>query len=294
MSYLIDEHINMLTAEGKLSIKTIEDRERVLRRLHDDLPSGWVFACREQLVAWLAGPLEPDRAWSPATKRVYGAHVIAGYAWLEEYGHLPAGNPAVRLPRPRLPRKPIRIATDEQLAVALTAPEPLLTAILLANYQGLRRAEAAGCWREHVTAESTTIWRAKGGETQTVPTHPAVWEHVSDLPPGPLVTELGRQMTPERLGVIAARWFWDVELIEIRDGEVHAIGLHHFRRRFGTIIQRTNRNLRVTQECLRHKRITTTEPYLLVTDDERSGAVRSIPWKHRPGGSRPAPPADTD
>lgn len=276
----------MLMRAGELSRNTIEDRIRVLRRLHEDLPCGWVLACREQLIAWLDGPQEPDRRWSPATKRVYTAHVVAGYAWLEEQGYLPDGNPAVRLPRPRLPRKPIRIADDDQLAIALTAPEPLLTAVLLANYQGLRRCECAGTWREHITEHTTLIVAAKGGEVQTVPTHPAVWQHVRDKPPGPLITDLdGSQMSPERLGAVAGRWF-------VRNG-LRNFGLHHFRRRFGTIIQRAHRNLRVTQECLRHKRITTTERYTEVTDQERGDAVRSIPWEeHRAGLNGPVPPAE--
>lgn len=278
----------MLRREGKLATNSIEDRIRVLRRLNEDLPCGWVFACRELLVAWLDGPQEESRRWSPATKRVYAAHIIAGYAWLEECGYLPEGNPAVKLPRPRLPRKEIRIATDEQLAVALTAPEPLRTAVLLANYQGLRRAECAGCWREDVTEETTTIRKAKGGEVQTVPTHPAVWQHVRNLPPGPLIHEPGcGEMTPERLGVIAGCWF--------RRQGMRGFGLHHFRRRFGTIIQRTHKNLRITQECLRHKRITTTEVYTQVTDHERGAAVRSIPWmdRDRAADDGPVPPAET-
>lgn len=299
MSVLIDEHETVLKRKGELSDNTIEDRIRCLRRLHEDLSCGWVYACRELLIAWLEGPAEPGRRWSPATKRVYTAHVVAGYAWLEEMGYLPDGNPAVRLPRPRLPRKEVRIATDEQLAVALTAPEPLRTAVLLATYQGLRRAECAGCWREDITEHTTTIRKAKGGEVQTVPTHPAVWAHVAGLPAGPLIADGdGVQLTPERLGYVAAAWFkaqGDVFVERGRDSR-QGFGLHHFRRRFGTIIQRTHRNLRVTQECLRHKSVTTTaQAYTLVTDEERGAAVRSIPWVdgNRAAPNGPVPPAET-
>lgn len=280
----------MLRAEGK-SPATIRDRGRCLRRLHEDLPCGWVFACREQLVAWLG-----YEEWSPATRRAYTGHVLGGYAWLYEHGHISL-NPALGIRRPRVPRKEIRIVSDDQLAIALTAPEPLLTAVMLANYQGLRRAEAAACRREDITEEVTTIRRAKGGETQTVPTHPAVWEHVKDRPRGPLVTGMdGEELTAEQLGALARRWFLRAGLTEVtRDGRVLVVGLHHFRRRYGTLIQRLHRNIRITQECLRHKSVTTTaDAYAKVTDDECRDAVRSLPWlKHRPDGGRPVPPAQS-
>src|SRR6185369_12557208 len=146
MNSLIEQHLALLKAEGK-SPATIRDRGRCLRRLHDDMPGGIVYACREQLQAWL--DYDP---WSVKTKLTYRSHVAAFFGWLvaEE---IIEEDPTLRLPRPKLPRSLPHWASDEQLALALTAPEPLRTAVVLANWAGLRRAEATAANREHITEE---------------------------------------------------------------------------------------------------------------------------------------------
>lgn len=273
MSYLIDEYLLVLKAEG-YSPSTIRDRGRCLRRLHQDLPHGILYACREQLQAWLA-----YERWSRWTRATYSGHVLAFYPWLLARGYL-EDDPTSGMKRPRSPVGVPRPATDQQIAIAMQAPEPLLTAVLLARYQGMRRAEIAACHREHIAEEMTLIPVAKGGDAQTVPTHPVVWEHVRRRPDGPLVTDRhGLELGPAKLSAVAMRWF--------RRHGMPGFGLHQLRHRFGTDIQRQYRDIRVTQECLRHRSIASTQLYTAVTDNQRCAAVRLVgetgPDSARPG-----------
>lgn len=279
MSYLIEQHLMVLQAEGR-SEDTIAGRRRCLLRLHADLPHGIAAACREQVTQWLAGPQEDTRRWSPATRYIYASHVFAFYRWLHAVGYLDE-EPTAGLRRPRAPRGLPRPATDKQVELALTAPEPLLTAVILAMYAGLRRTEIARCRREHITEELILIPQAKGGDPQTVPCHPAIWAHVRDRPPGPLIVDNnGAPYGRNRLSLAVMRWF--------RGHGLRGFGLHKLRHRYGTLIQEQQGDLRLTQECLRHKSIGSTVGYTLVSNGRRRDAVLRLPWVgHRPDDDWP-------
>jgi len=122
MSYLIEQHLALLKAQGK-SPATIRDRGRCLRRLHDDMPGGIVYACREQLQAWL----DYDH-WSVRTRLIYYSHIAAFFRWLYEERIIDE-DPAARLAHPKRPRSLPRPASEAQLALALTAPAPLRLAV---------------------------------------------------------------------------------------------------------------------------------------------------------------------
>lgn len=286
MSYLIEQHLLVLQAEGR-SQDTIDSRRRCLLRLHEDLPHGIAAGCREQLTTWLAGPQDPDRRWSPATKRAYFGHVAEFMRWLVAgYPHLFPDDPMAGMRAPRVPQRLPRPASAEQLSIALTAPEPLLTAVILATFAGLRRSEILQCDREHISEVQIRIPVAKGGDEQTVPTHPAIWDHIRDRPGGPLIIdEFGQSYERNRFSLMAMRWF--------RRNGLPGFGLHRLRVLYGTTIQEQQGDLRVTQECMRHKSINSTVGYTLVTDQRRRDAVARLPWvgRHRPGGNRPVPPA---
>lgn len=288
MSYLIEQHLLVLQAEGR-SEDTINSRRRCLHRLHADLPHGIAAGCREQLTEWLAGPQEPGRRWSPATRYSYFGHASEFYRWLAaEYPRLVPEDPMARMRRPKVPMRVPRPATQRQLELALVAPEPLLTAVILATYGGLRRSEILACHREHITAEHIRIPVAKGGDEQTVPTHPAIWDHVRDRPDGPLIgDEHGGQCGRNQFSLMAMRWF--------RRNGLPGFGLHRLRVLYGTTIQEQQGDLRLTQECMRHKSINSTVGYTLVTDSRRRDAVLRLPWtRHRAADDGPVPPAPAE
>lgn len=284
MSDLIEQHIAVLRAEGA-SPDTRRDRRRVLLRLHDDLPHGILYACTEQLQAWLG-----YERWSRWTRYTYAGHVFAFYRWLHAAG-IREDDPTATMRRPKVPACVPRPATEDEIRLALAAPEPIRTAAHLAYYQGMRRAEIARCCREHITEDLTVIPVAKGGDVQTIPTHPAVWEIVRDIPPSDdpwqpqrLILEDGEPVTPQRLGRLVHYWSRSVGL--------RGWGLHRLRHAFGTEIQRASGDIRVTQECLRHRSIRSTQIYTAVTDEQRRAAVARLPWiGHRPDAGRPVPPA---
>lgn len=271
MSDLLGQHIAVLEYEGARP-STIRGRRRCILRLHDDLPHGVLYATTEQLQAWLAY----DR-WDRWTRYTYYSHLAGFYAWLQSSG-IRGDNPMEGIRRPKAPACVPRPASEDEIRLALGAPEPIRTAAMLAYYQGMRRSEITACCREHITEEVTVIPVAKGGEMQTVPTHPAVWEHVRDLPDGPVVTERGRPVSPDRLSVLVRRWAQRAGIAQPGD----RWGLHRLRHAFGTQVQRLGRDIRVTQECLRHRSIRSTQIYTQVTDEQRRAAIARLPWIGRP------------
>lgn len=263
---LIDLHLAHLGAAGRAR-STIEARADVLRRLQRRLDYGLVYAATEQLEQWFVELRERGRARNTISNYAY--HMREFFSWACKAGFLD-GDPTGGMDRPKKPQGIPHPVSEDELAAALTLAEPLKTAIILAAFAGLRRFEIAACRREYITAELTRVPDGKGGDPAAVPTHPYAWEHVRDRPAGLLVTDRrGRPVTAHWLGV-HCRYAFDA----LGMGDVH---LHRFRARYGTVIQEQYRDLRVTQECLRHKSIATTQGYTLVTGTRRAAAVATLP-----------------
>ncbi len=263
---LIDLHLAHLGAAGR-SPRTIEARGDVLRRLSRRLDYGLIYAATEQLEAWFVELRERGRA--RATISIYAYHMREFFSWACRAGFLD-GDPTGGMDRPKKSQGIPNPVTEDELAAALSLAEPLKTAVILAAFEGLRRFEIAACRREHITADLTRIPDGKGGIPGVVPTHPYVWEHVRDRPPGLLVTDRrGKPVTAHWVGV-HARYAFDA----LGLGDVH---LHRLRARYGTVIQELYGDLRVTQECLRHKSVATTQGYTLVTGTRRAAAVATLP-----------------
>lgn len=262
MTDLIDLHLDHLRAGGYAD-RTVECRRVILRRLHYDLPFGLAYAAPEQLEAWLAHP-----GWSRGTRLTYTKHIREFYKWAAaDLGN----DPAVGLKRPKAPKLLPKPVTDAELARALAeSAEPWYTVIVLAAYAGLRASEAAAARREHVDPQWVLVPVGKGGDPGTVPTHPLLWEVVRDRPAGPLaLREDGRPVTGRWLSANARAHF---DALGMQD--VH---LHRFRHWFGTSIQARGGDIRVTQECLRHASISSTQGYTMVTGQQRASAVMGLP-----------------
>jgi integrase len=171
------------------------------------------------------------------------------------------------IPAPRCVPKPV---TQDELRRSLLLPEPYRTAVILAAFAGLRASEIAGCRREHITDTTVTVPHGKGDEPGTVPAHPYVWDHVRDRPPGPLVTDRhGRAVT--------GRWLSSRMRIALDRAALRGVHLHRYRHWYGTMVQEMTGDLRVTQECLRHRHVGSTAGYTLVTSARRAAAVAALP-----------------
>lgn len=265
-SYLLDQHLAHLRAIGR-SPKTVEARRSVLRRLHNHLPFGLAYAATEQLESWLGALRESGRArW---TLRTYDNHVRDFYRWACNAGFL-NGDPTGELVRPAQPRCIARPVTEDEMAAALQLPEPLKTAVALAGFEGMRAGEIAACDRAHITAERTLIPVGKGGHAGVVPTHPYIWELVRDRPPGRLIrNKWGRAVSAHWVSVRISWWMRQIGL--------EGVTAHRFRHRYGTLIQQSVGDIRVTQECLRHSSVASTQIYTAVTSEARTRAVAGLP-----------------
>jgi integrase len=262
VSELVEAHVSHLKATGR-SPRTIRERCKLLYGLHNYLPHGLLFAATDDLVNYLATP-----GWSRWTRCTYYGHIHGFYVWATKVGYLD-GDPTATIDRPPAPRCVPRPISDAHLAIALTAPDPIFTGTLLGAYAGLRVSEAAGVWREHVDEQVIWLAACKGGDSAYVPTHPAIWDHVRTMAAGPLIlNHRGTQATGTWLGLTTSR-------VWARMG-VDAT-FHQLRHWCGTEAQRATRDIRVTQELLRHRSVASTQIYTQVDPDHIRAAVRALP-----------------
>lgn len=265
MMTVIGDYITHLEQCGR-SPRTVTLRRTILRRMDSDLPDGLINATPDQLRAWIYRP-----HWSRSTWHAYHGCASAFFIWATNpWSPRVSRNPMLALPAPAKPRGVPKPITDRQLAAILDLVEPRVRLwSLLAAYAGLRCIEISRLHREHID-EHILIVLGKGEKAGVVPTHPLVWEAVRDLPAGPVARTLaGGPTTANYVSLVAIRAFAAAGL----DG-VH---LHRLRHWFGTTVYRATRDIRRTQELLRHASPTTTALYTLISDEEREMAIRALP-----------------
>jgi integrase/recombinase XerD len=261
MNAYIDAHLRHLRAAGRAAT-TIRDRGKVLRRADAQLPQGLFQASTAELEEWLATP-----GWSRWTLATYHMHLRGFFRWLTA-GQTPMADydPMTEIPRPRMPARVPKPVTDAELARALDGSDATWRLVItLAAYAGLRVSEIRRLRREDVTAEWLTVREGKGGQDAILPTHPAVWRLVRDLPAGPVVDAA----VTAHLSASARRHFDGLGLPEVH--------MHRIRHWFGTAVQRAQGDLRVTQELMRHASPATTAGYAKITDGQRRQAVTALP-----------------
>lgn len=262
MTDLVAAHLDHLRAAG-YSQRTIKARADVLRRLHEALDLGLAFASTAEIEAWLG-----TDDWSRWTRHTYSGHIRGFYAWAD--GRYLDGDPTADMPVPPGSRCIPRPVTDDELRQALGSPYPWSMVVRLAAYAGLRVSEIARADREDATEQTLYVPTGKGGEPGTVPMHPYLWQAVAHLPPGPLVRH-------SRGGRVGGHWIsTEARRHFLRIG-LPGVHVHRFRHWYGTNVQARVGDLRVTQECLRHRNVSSTQAYTLVTGAQRSAAVVSLP-----------------
>lgn len=267
MDTLAGQYLDWLRICGR-SHRTISSRREILHRLDTELPFGLEQATSDELKEWIFRD-----EWSQSTRETYYGCVRSFFAWAcNPYDPKLDFDPMALLPRPTTPRGLPRPVSDAQLRHILTmSAEPFLLWALLAAYAGLRCIEIAGLHREHVTQESLTVIRGKGGRPGVVPTHPAIWEAVRDLPVGPVAfTQTGQRANDRYVSIRTVVYFR-------RSLKMEGVGLHRLRHWYGTTIYRNTKDIRRTQELLRHSSPTTTAIYTLVTSEERLAAIQTLP-----------------
>lgn len=259
----IEAHVNHLRAAGR-SKMTIRSRRQLLYRVDHALPRGLVRATTSELEAFLG------QDWEQWTRCTYHMHLRGFFTWATA-GRDPYldWDPTSELARPRKPHGIPKPVTDHELQLALGIGGRWPLVVTLAAWAGLRAGEIVRLRREDVTAERLTVL-GKGGRVDAVPTHPRVWGVVGSMGPGHLLCRRDGSPGSSRWLTGAARWAFD------RAG-LPNVHLHRFRHWFGTMVQRSQGDLRVTQRLMRHASPATTAGYAAVVDEQLRAAVLMLP-----------------
>ena len=263
MSELIDRHIKAIRADG-LADTTIASREELLWRLERDLPYGLEEATTEELQEWLGNP-----KWSPKTRETYWCHIVPFYRWCTK-GRSPIFDydPSADMRRPRVGRHLPRVATDDQLALALAnLSRPALRAVVLAAGVGMRASEVADAERHHFTRERVVI-HGKGDKMRSVPMTGEVWTEIRNSQPGRLITNRGRPVNAEWVSRTVSHALSRIGL---------PITLHYFRGSYATRLRRAGVDAFAIAELLGHSSVATTQTYIAIVDADLDAAVAKLP-----------------
>jgi integrase/recombinase XerC len=261
---MVEDHLRHLRRRN-LRASTIQQRRRALIRLARSLDPARVTT--EELEGWLE-----DRDLQPEGRSTEISHLRGFYRWAVMEGRL-AKDPTLRLVRPKIPRRLPRPIPEGDLAMAVeAAPEPIRSMLMLAAFAGLRAIEIAGLEGEHLLIDEGVILVAegKGGGMSSVPIAPVLVPVLRRLPPSGRLFRLtdGRPMAPHNVSHWCNNYLHDM-------GISHT--LHQLRHRFGTQVYRATRDLRVTQELMRHQSPVPTAGYTWVSPGNLSDAVNRLP-----------------
>lgn len=266
--HLIDEHCAHLVRLNRRP-RTIEQRRWCLMRLGRHLAPGSLLDTTVHDLRSFTSRAD----FAIETKAAEVGHLRSFFRWLVIEG-LRDDDPTTRLERPtREPGLPNPMP-DEHVTHALrNAPEPFRSWFYLAAYAGLRACEVAPLAGEDVTGGIIIVREEKGGGMGTVPLSPilepivarhpraGIWfPHRGYGPYGPV--------SPGQLQRHANRWLHD-------NGIEHTF--HSLRHWFGTNVYRATRDLRVTQELMRHKSIQSTIRYTKLFPDDGRHAIGLLP-----------------
>jgi integrase/recombinase XerC len=267
MAELIEQYLEWLRIRD-CTQRTRGARHEILHRLDRDLPCGLTAATADELKAWLYRD-----GWSKSTKSTYYGAIRGFFVWATNPLDPKLDfDPTAMLPRPSAPQGIPKPVTDAELAHILDcAAEPYLTWARLAAYQGLRCIEISRLRRQDVSEDITEIHRGKGEKPGVVPTHPLVWDSMRGRPAGQIAfTREGHPASARYISLHALLYF-------TRKLDLPGVSMHRLRHWFGTNIYKKTRDLRRTQELMRHASPTSTAIYTLISDEERRLAVEALP-----------------
>lgn len=264
MTITIETWITHLHAEGKAN-RTIKDRRIVLQRLEFDLGYPVIEANTLDLARWLG---RDDL--SPVTRSVYHSILTGFYRWAVLNGHRNDNpmDPIKAARRPKRHPRPIPAAAFRTLVTH--ADRDMRAMLLLAGCAGLRVAEIARFHGRDLDPRAGTleVRGGKGGGTFTLPAHPDLLAHATQMPtgywfPSQRGRHIGGRAVSERMRVYMLR---------------HGINAtpHALRHTFATRLLETGADLRVVQELMRHATLSTTAIYTEITDGRKREAIHRL------------------
>lgn len=250
---------------------TVIQRRNALRRLERAVATDPLACETDQILKWLSRDITPQTAAAEMS------HLKGFYKWAVREG-LRIDNPMDRIDRPRLPRNLPRPIPEADLGVAFEmAPDRVRPMLYLAAYAGLRACEIAALRAEEIHWDHDPpiliVREGKGGGDSVVPLAPVLEPILRALP-------THGYLFPRRDGKPGQLPAWNVS--HMANGFLHGIGidhtLHSLRHRFGTQAYRASgRDLRQTQELLRHRSPVSTAMYTAIVPAEGAMTVSALP-----------------
>jgi len=238
-----------------LGARSIQERDRVLDSFARWLGRGPHTATTDEVNEWL-----DSRALSPRSRTNYLSTLHCFFAWCVDEGHM-VTDPTMRIHRPILPRCVPRPINDDDLLHAMAIARPRMRAFLcLAAYSGFRCKEIAGLRREDVIDRNRTpllrVSSGKGGHQAILPLNPATLEalRLYGMPSRGFVFTKADTMPlkPATVSKLGNAYLHDIGI---------ASTMHQLRHWFGTAVWSLTKDMRVTQEMMRHSHPGTTAGY---------------------------------
>lgn len=268
----LDEYVAYLRALNRRP-GTVYQRRLALERLERFAGAQLEELDADTIARWCA---QHDVGPDARASRV--SHARGFYRWLLETGRR-ADDPTIRLRRPRRDRRLPRPMADDHARVAmLYAPSPIREWLHLAAYAGLRACEIAQLRGEDAVldggAHVLVIRESKGGDSTAVPISSVLLPIVETLPRRGWWFPAGRRAHQPHVsaGQVSKR----------TNRYLHELGipetLHTLRHWYGTNVYRaTGRDLRATQELMRHRSMASTVGYTWIDLGAAARALDALP-----------------
>lgn len=269
MSDLIDTYVRHCESRN-LRPTYVYHQRLALARLAQHLDGGLLDATTDDLAAYI-----DSRALQPGARATEIAYLRGFYGWAFDEG-LVVGDPARRLVRPRQARRLPRPMPDADVSRSLAeAPCTVAPILALAVYAGLRACEIAQLRAEDLEVDPAMIRvrESKGGGESTVPLPPGLAEVLARCP-------LPRSgwLFPGRDGGHLSR----SRICQVANTYLRSLGiahtLHSYRHAYATAIYRQTKDLRRTQELMRHRSIQSTVGYTALDPDGGAAVVAGLRW----------------
>lgn len=252
-----------------LAERTIKERDKILKAF-ETWAGPLTVATREQVNEWL-----DSRSLGPRSRSSYLSALHAFFEWCVSEGHR-VDDPTLGIRRPRLPRLIPRPLNENDLRRAIKGAPPRMKAWLaLAAYEGFRCKEIASLRREDIQEDRTPpvirVDQGKGGHSAILPLNPFTLASLRSygLPRRGFVflNRDGRPYQPRTISLYGNSY--------LRDLGINGT-MHQARHWYGTAVWALTKDMRVTQELLRHTDPSTTAGYAAYDQALAAQAIAAI------------------
>ena len=253
---------------------TIDERLRVIRRLHAETGEQPLHIDAAGIVRWLA---EHEDDWSDSTACTYTSYLNAWFKWLQLTDRR-VDNPMIKVGTPQTPDREPRPTTDTDVVKLLQARmwKTTRVMIMLALLAGLRAHEIAKFRGEDIDFSARLIWvKGKRKKLRSIPLHPILAQIASEMPAAgwwfPMRGYEGEHILRKSVTDIISR--------TMKRAGVRGTG-HCLRHWYATTLLDNGIDIRVVQEMLRHKSLATTQIYTKVSTRQQHEAIATLdPWR---------------